>query len=241
MFRWKIGAIFAIAGGLSAPLLAQFFGVVPNDRANQAGTGVFLWFTTTDRTYQWIIHQDQLTSLVGLELIGITWRLPASATTPWPPTTNADFSDFRITLGPGVDPAARSSTFANNYSGPTTEVRSGPLTIPVGAYPATGTPRDWGFEILFQVSYLYTGGHLTMTINRTAMTGNTTGGTFDAVTTTTPGWGTQYASIWATGFNPATGGNANFIITRFTAVPEPATIAGAVAGLLVLLRRRRRD
>lgn len=231
--------LLTLASILSVPLFAQFYGVVPNDRATQAGTGTFLWFTTTDRTYQWIIHQDQLSSLMGLELTGITWRLPGSATSPWPPTVDANFSDFVITVGPGVDPAMRSTTFSANYSGTPTVVRSGPLTIPVGSYPVTGTPRDWGFEITFNVPYLYTGGHLTMTINRTAMTGNTTGGTFDAVTTTTAGWGTQYASIWASGFNPATGGNANFIITRFTAVPEPATVGGLALGLLLLLRRRR--
>lgn len=215
------------------------YGVVPNDRENTAGTAGFLYMVTTGRTYQYIINANQLTNLVGLQINGLQWRLLPSATTNWPPTNDANFANFDIYMGPGVDPASRTTNLATNFTGGVTQVRSGALTIPAGSFQATGTPRVWGYNIEF-TPYMYTGGNLVIEVRHSGMTGNTTTVSFDAVGTAVQGYGTDYASYWTSSYTGTTGTQANFFITRLNAVPEPSTMAAVAAGVLLLVSRRRR-
>jgi hypothetical protein len=43
--------------------------------------------TNSGRTNQFLIHENQLTALVGQYLDGLTWRIPTSAAGPWPTAT----------------------------------------------------------------------------------------------------------------------------------------------------------
>jgi hypothetical protein len=228
--------------GLSLAVVAnaQTVGTVPNGFESTAGNGTFLFMVTTPRTYQYLIQASQLTSFVGQNLNGLQWRLPGSATASWP-SVNANFANFDIYIGPGVEPAARSLTFAANYTSAPTLVRSGALTLNAGSFGATGTPRPWGPTVGFS-DYLYTGGHLTVEMRHSGMTGNTTTQSFEANTATAAGYGTLYSALWVGNNNPTTGGQANFFITQFSAtpVPEPGTVALLGGGLALLLRRRRR-
>jgi hypothetical protein len=215
-------------------------GVVPNGYDVTSGNGTFLYMVTTPRTYQYLIHSSQLTGFVGQNINGLQWRLLQSATTNWPPT-DANFANFDVYIGPGVDPSLRSTTFAANYTSAPTQVRSGSLTLPAGSFPSTGTPHGFGPVVTFS-DYLYTGGNLTIEMRHSGMTGNTTTASFDANTSTAPGYGTLYSALWVGNNNPTTGGQGNFFITQLTAspVPEPATLVALGGGLALLLRRRSR-
>lgn len=219
---------------------AQEYGVVPAGYANTNGTSSFLYMVTTGRTYQMQINASELTQFVGKNLTGLTWRLNANAAN-WPPSVNADFANFDIYIGPGVDPAARSTTFANNFTSAPTQVRSGPLTFAAGSFQGAGSPAPWGVEITFN-EYLYTGGHLTIEIRHSGMTGNTTTTSFNALSTTTSGYGTRFSALWTGTYNGTTGGAGNFFVTRLTAneVPAPGALALLGAGLVMGGRRRRR-
>ncbi len=132
---------------------------MPPAYASTAGNLTFLGpLSNAQRTYQLLIHQDQLTGLVGQQISAISWRLPASATGPWP-AADVTFTDYDIYLSGSVTPSARSLTdFSANVVPPQTQVRSGSLTIPTNAYPSGASPNDFGPEITFTSPWLYTGG-----------------------------------------------------------------------------------
>jgi hypothetical protein len=232
--RSYVGVLFLAAAGSA-------FGqvTVPNAYDSTFGPGGFLYMVTTGRTYQYQIHEDQLTGLVGQNLNGLQWRSLSSATTVWPPV-DATFNNFDIFIGPGVDPATRSFTYASNFSGPVTQVRSGSLTLPGGSF-GFGSTSSWGPTVTFD-NYLYTGGHLTIEMRHNGMLGTTSTRSFDAITTTTSGYLTQFSAIWNGTYNGTTGANGNFFVTRLTAspVPEPATMAVLGLGAAALIRRRKR-
>jgi hypothetical protein len=231
-----------ILAGLCAAAAAncQTVGTVPNGWETTAGNGTFLYMVTTARTYQYLIQASQLTAFVGQNLNGLQWRLPGSATTSWP-AVNANFANFDIYIGPGVEPAARSLTFASNYTSAPTQVRSGALILNAGSFGVIGTPRPWGPVVTFN-DYLYTGGNLTIEMRHSGMTGNTTTQSFEANTSTAAGYGTLYSALWVGNNNPTTGGQANFFITQLNAspVPEPATVLALAVGSTLMLRRRNR-
>lgn len=124
---------------------------VPNANELVAGNGAFTSPTaTTPRTYQWLIHESQLTALVGKNLTAITYRLPTSATGPWP-TTDVTYSDYDIYLSGSVSPENRSLAFAQKCcrdSNPSTE-RSTFLYLQIHLHPAeTQMHSDWTLPLI---------------------------------------------------------------------------------------------
>jgi hypothetical protein len=188
------------------------FNIVPNEYENIPGTGSFTSpLATTPRTYQMLIHESQLTNLVGKELRGIYWRIPASATANWP-AAEVVYTAYDIYLSGSVDPSARSLTFVNNIVGTQKQVRSGGLTIPVDSYPYGHSPNGWGPEISFNSAWLYTGGHLLIELRTSGFTG--TSRSNDAVTTSTAGYLTQFSACWASGYTATSGAQGNFAIVQ---------------------------
>lgn len=221
---------------LAAGAHANIRQVVPSDYENAPGTGVFTGpIAVGGRTYQMLMHESLLTNLVGLELTGITFRLPGNATGPWP-GSDAFFSNYDIYLSGSVDPSNRSLTFADNVVGPQTQVRSGSLLFGAGDFPSGVTPNDFGPTIGFDSGYVYTGGNLLVEIRHN---GNTVGSrSVDALTTSTAGYGTLFSAAWQSSYTATTGLQGNFSIIQFTAVPSPG--AGALLGLGLLAGARRR-
>lgn len=230
----------AVLCAVGAPAMAgDVSGVVPDAFAGAPGPSTFIGpHAIGARTYQLLIHESQLTAFVGLELTGITWRLPASATADWP-AQNIAYANYDIYLSESVDPADRSLTFADNVVGTQTQVRSGPLTISANDFASGGSPNDFASVINFS-NYIYNGGNLLVEIRHT---GNGFGSrAVDAVNATGGGplgYGTLFSAAWTGSYDGLSGSQGNFAITQFTAIPTPgATGLLAIAGLAAVRRRR---
>jgi len=204
--------------------------VVPNSTTSVEGDGTFALTTTgaTGRVYQMTIASSQLTGQVGQPITGVQWRLNGPGTAAWPPV-DANYASWDIFVGPGVAPASMSNAFASNYSGPVTQVRSGPLSFPTGTFSFGSSPNAFGPAVTFTTPYLYTGGDLTIEMRFAGQTGATTQSPLDGVLVSGGpgnGWGVDFSARFATGSTSLTGVNGNFVVTNLiTAVPEPTSLA----------------
>ncbi|SMP02510.1 T9SS type A sorting domain-containing protein [Chryseobacterium profundimaris] len=167
---------------------AQTTVTVPNLTTAVAFTGPF---ANSTRTYQMIIDDSQLTALNGQYLTSISFRLPSTASNPWP-AANTTYPDYQIYLSDGVEPANRQLNFAANIVGTQTQVRSGSLLIPAGSVSNNG---NFTFEITFTTPYLYTGTNLVIEVRHTGSDGTST--SIAAVGTSASGYGTLFTGCWA--------------------------------------------
>lgn len=227
-------ALVAAAGAAHAGPITQ---TVPDAYDSTPGTGVFLGpMTIGARTYQLLMHADLLTDLVGLELTGMRWRLPVSATGPWP-TQDISYANYDIYLSDSVNPADRSLTFANNVVGAQTQVRSGSLDVSANSFPSGGSPNAFGPTVSFGSGYIYNGGNLLVEIRHE---GNGFGSrSLDALTTSTSGYGSLFSAAWQSSYTATTGLQGNFTIFQFIAVPTPGAAALLGVGAIFAARRRR--
>jgi len=197
--------------------------VVPNENGGQSGNGAFVGpMAGTPRTYQMLIHADELVQLLDHELTGLSWRLPVSTVDAWPPIS-ITYGTYEIYLSQSVAPANRSFNFAQNVVGPQVRVRKGSLHVPDGTFDSQSDSSLYSTAIImpfcpnikFDLPYLYEGGHLLLEIRHL---GNDAGisRTLDARTTTSPGYETRYSALWASGNQAVNGQPGNFTITRFT-------------------------
>lgn len=229
-------AILAASGSAFAGSINS---VVPNLFENSAAASSFLGpLANSERTYQLLIHENQLTDLVGLELTGLTWRLGPNISTPWP-VSDATYGDYDIFLSGSVDPADRSLIFAENVVGPQTQVRSGSLTIDAESFTVGQNPNDFGLAIGFS-NYLYTGGNLLVEIRHSGS--DSSSRSVEAVPASSGGpvgYGTDFSAAWSTGADAMDGLQGNFSVTRFTAIPTPGALSLALVAGLAATRRRR--
>ncbi len=193
--------------------------VIPNAYAGTTGTGTFLGpLANAQRTYQLLIHANQLTNLVGTNLTGFSMRIPASATANWP-TADVTYSNYDIYLSGSVDPVNRSLTFANNVVGPQTQVRSGSLTIPANSYTFGGSPNAFGPEIVFNTPWQYNGGNVLVEIRHQGFTG--TSRSTDAILTSTPGYAADFSACWTGSYTGTAGSQGNFVVIKFSGIDLP--------------------
>lgn len=198
------------------------FVVVPNAYAGTQGTASFLGpLANAQRTYQLLIRDSMLTSIVGQEIKGITYRLLVSATSNWP-ASDVTFTNYDIYLSESVAPENRSLVFASNIVGPQKRVRFGSLTITTGSFPSGGSPTTFGAEITFDSAYIYNGGHLLIEIRHTGFTGTST--SVDAISTSTGGYGFLISACWIGNYSGTSGNQGNFSVIRLTS--EPLTSSG---------------
>jgi hypothetical protein len=219
--------------------------VVPNVYTNTtapggAGLNTFIRDTGNPRTGQLLINANQLTSLIGQNIVGMNFRLFAGSTVAFPPA-GATWADYEIRVGAGGT-FPMSTTFANNFVGTPSLVRDGPLTINAGNFPGTGgPPRPFGTApILFDTPFAYTGGNLAIEVRHSGsnIVNNALNDFLEAVQTTDAGNNVNFASVTATGNTALTGAANTFTVTQLV-VPEPASLSVLAIGALALVRRRR--
>jgi hypothetical protein len=206
---------------LSFSIMAQetaIYHVVPPDYTNAPGNGAFLsQFATSARTYQLLMHESLLAPILNQQIYAVSWRLPQSASSNWP-SADVTFTDYEFYLGQGVDPADMDRmNFSSNFIGPKKQVRDGSLLVTANSYTFGNTPNDWGPEVTFIVDsiYIYTGGNLLVELRHTGFSG--TSRSVDALTTSTPGYGTIFRTCWGSGFAADSGAYGNFSIVRINA------------------------
>ncbi|HMO14349.1 MAG TPA: PEP-CTERM sorting domain-containing protein [Pirellulaceae bacterium] len=240
--RVKIGRVLSLCLFLSlGSTAAKADVVVPNYAAGSEATGAFFLFSTlaAGRTYQMTIAANQLTNIVGQQITGMQIRLNGGFANNWPPE-DVGFDFFNVVIGPGVAPSAMSNTFADNFTGVGSTVRTGPLTIAAGSFLTGPGPNDFGPAITFDSGYLYNGGDLAIEFRfGPQISGTIVNPSFDAVPTAGDGWGSDFAARWTGNAAGTSGANGNFIVSNLIAIPEPTSgtlLLFAMAGML--LRRR---
>jgi hypothetical protein len=197
--------------------------VVPSSYGATTGTNPFLGpFSNSQITYQLLIAAGELTDLVGKNLVSLAFRNTANSTTPWP-TSEATFINYDIYLSGAVNPVDRTLFFAQNAVGPTTQVRSGNLVIPINALTVGSNPNNFSYDIDFTTPYFYSGGNLLVEIRHfgTSLPSRRV----DSVNTTVPGYGTLFSACWypsnTTSFNSAF--EDSFSVVNFKAVDVLST------------------
>jgi hypothetical protein len=227
IFTFFVFLLFSISISAQEDFMYQ---VLPTDYVSTPGTATFLGpLYTGARTYQLLIHEDQLVGIVGQEIQAISWRLPTGASSNWP-ATDVTVTNYDLYLSPSVAPADRNLTdFSLNAAGPQKQVRVGSLFIPMNSYTFGNIPNNWGPEIMFDSLYLYTGGHLLIELR---LTGTGSSQSNDAIGTTTTGYGTQFSACWGNGFTANSGSQGNFAVVRLTTDdPVPVELTSFTASV----------
>lgn len=221
-FKLFCGCLFFIMMQSNAQEVASFSpmtiveNVVPNVNATTNGGNSFLGpLTSSARTYQLLIAESQLTSLVGKYLISVAFRSTSSTTSDWP-TAATTYNNYDIYLSGSVNPADRSFVFAQNVVGTQTQVRSGSLSIPVNSLSYGSSPNNFSFDISFTTPWLYSGGNLLVEIRHDGSSGSSK--SVDAAGTSSSGYGTLYSACWGSSYTAtSTTTQGNFAVVNFKA------------------------
>lgn len=193
-------------------------------------------------TLQLVVDSSQLTGLtVGSQITGISFRQNGGGSIS--PTADSTFTQFDISMGAAATSAEfMSSTFANNFSGSPTSVRSGALTIPANSVSGGATPNSFGPEISFSTPFTYAGGNLTIQIRSSG------GSNFiqepDADSNPSSGYTHTYTAVYNIDPNATSGAYVNFPIVQLTVVPEPSTwalVTGLSLGAFAFIRRSKKS
>jgi hypothetical protein len=249
MWATRLGTSAALFLLVAASASAQVVTVIPNVFADAEGPGSnnsLIRNQDNPRTVQLLWNANQLTSLVGLQITGITYRLSGNLPGGYPLQTTT-WADYRVSLGPSVAPNQATETFATNFTAPPTLVRSGAWTVAPFSWPVPigGVgPSPWGVELTFDRPYLYTGGHLALLVSHPGSNNPDQGNSLlDATVNTSPGFGVDYRMFTGTAFNGTSGTETGFpnVVRLTAAIPEPCSLAlGGFAALISLAPRARR-
>ncbi len=235
-------SLVAVAGSALAVdvVVANNYAATPYSPAT--GLNTIIRDTGQARVAQLLINSNQLGGMVaGDSINGVSFRLYNGITGTY---TGATWASYDIRVGQGVAPSAGVTTFASNFTGGSTLVQTGALTMSGFTQTNTGaTPNAWSNVISFTTPHVYTGGHLILEFRHTGSgITNPANAFLEAVGTAGVGYGTDYRSFTAVGATATVGAQATFTMARvsYTPVPEPATMAALGLGVVALIRRRRK-
>jgi len=174
------------------------------------------------RSYQMQFTPAALGGLpVGARITELRFRLYTNATPVFPTNTVITWSDYEVTLAQAAKSLPGMSTnFAANMLSPVL-VKSGALSISAHRFTGGANPNPFASLVVFDTPYVYQGGDLVMLFRHP---GSDTLETdyLDAVTTNTPGYGTDFRALSANTFNAIGGVQALLTIAQivFTYTPR---------------------
>ncbi|MFO0859653.1 MAG: hypothetical protein U0570_03790 [Phycisphaerales bacterium] len=178
-------------------------------------TGLNTVIRDSARAYAAVASADQFDTIgPGSDFVSTTWRLYSESGSAWPLAV-ANFADFNLQLSRSVNaPGALSTTFATNVGADAVTVRSGALSIPVGAFQIKGaeSTAPFGYEVGFAQAYHYRGGPLLAMLRHG---GQTSGSTefLDAISSAN--LTNKVQAIFATTRDAVTGSSAAFAVARY--------------------------
>lgn len=130
--------------------------IVPQAAKDGEGAAVVGWGAAGLVCQQRLLPGDLPSLRPGDVILGFALRVEGGL--PAFPTAEKTWPRFDVALGKGVD--VMSNTFAANFIGKPTRVRTGPLVMPAGAMPGGASPNQFGQYILFDKPFTYKGGNL---------------------------------------------------------------------------------
>ena len=165
------------------------------------------------RTYQMQFSPAALAGLpVGARITELRFRLYTNAVAAFP-TNTVTWSDYEVTLAQAAKPISGMSTnFASNMLSPVL-VKDGALSISANTFTTGASPNPFGSLIIFDTPYVYQGGDLVMLFRHNGSDSANTA-YLDAVTSSTPGYGTDFRAFSATSFNATGGSQASLTIAQ---------------------------
>jgi hypothetical protein len=145
--------------------------ISPNNLATDPSFDPWVLSWIPNYTVQFIVPASQLRSMdVGSAITGLSLRRAteqSTSTAAFPPSA-VTVPRFDVSISTALNPPAlMSNVFGENVDMDNVLVRSGPLTIPANAFPASGiagAPNDNAWYISFDRGYVYSGGDLCVTI-----------------------------------------------------------------------------
>lgn len=130
------------------------FAIVPTNPVSNGGHTTV--FAHTGFALQLMIDESMLGSILGETITSIAFR--HNLTSSSSPRNLITYPQYNIYLGKGIALSSSTNDFTTNYLGARTQVRSGVLEIPPGAFsPNTDL---YNFNIIFSTPYYYDGGNL---------------------------------------------------------------------------------
>lgn len=223
----------ATVGGLATggPIVRLAFNpsvVAPSVIDNTPGNdGYSVFHSPSGNVLQGVYAAEQLRGLrIGSVITGMSLRRysVSAGGSAWPASDTA-VGRFDVTLSSSpVAPGAMSDTFASNIGADAIVVKSGPITIPAGAFPyvqSNTRPNENLWFVQFTEPFVYKGGPLSVTIRNNSSAG--IGGAFYAdVLENNSG---AAAGRWSFGVSPdATvhnqASNTGALALRFVFVPK---------------------
>lgn len=158
----------------------------------------------------------------GSDFVGLAYRANVIDFPAFWPTAPANYGAFDIQLSRSANPpGSLSDVFASNVGADAVTVRSGPLSVAVGAVASAGgqpvAPFSW--EIPFATPYSYRGGPLLSVIRHTGQAGGGASALLEATGTPALGWGSAFESRTALSYTATEtgfGGFPLFTVRRYS-------------------------
>ncbi len=165
-------------------------------------------FRRNSRSLMVVGAADQFDTIgIGSQFVGQATRLEGDA--PVWPGAAANFANYTIQLSRSVNPpSSLSTTFAANIGADVVTTRTGPLTVPIGAFESAPANAPFTFTVGYTQPYTYNGGPLNMFLRHS---GN---GLSDQLMDATASSATS-AALLATNDFETTGGASLVPIYRF--------------------------
>jgi hypothetical protein len=186
--------------------------------AGNAGLNTLVRNMGAPRTYQMQFTPDALAgSPAGARITELRFRLATNSTANFPAGT-VTWSDYEVTLAQAANPISSMSTaFQANLRNPVL-VKDGALSIGANQFSTGSNPNTFATFLKLDTPYVYQGGDLVMHFTHPGSDSATTT-IFDAISTSTSGYGTSFRALSANAFGATIGAPASVIIVEIVFTP----------------------